>query len=155
MTARFRTEFETTGVSPMDLFSDVELDAAQAAAMGRAMLAVAQADGAADPRELALIAELAPVDASVPDPAPVEVAALLADGRARELLVRSLLLVALVDGGYTDAERRVVASYAAACGVPEARLEELASAVKAFLMAPLLPLSNSPAVAEVSKKLKV
>ena len=139
----------------MDVFSDVELDAAQAAAMGRAMLAVARADGAADPREVALIAELAPVDAALPDPAPAEVAALLPGERERELLVRSLLLVALVDGAYTDAEKRAVASYAAACGVAEARLEELASAVKAFLMAPLLPLSNAPAVAEVSKKLKV
>jgi len=139
----------------MDVFSDVELDAAQAAAMGRAMLAVARADGAADPREVALIAELAPVDAALADPAPAEVAALLPGERERELLVRSLLLVALVDGAYTDAEKRAVASYAAACGVAEARLEELASAVKAFLMAPLLPLSNAPAVAEVSKKLKV
>ncbi len=139
----------------MDLFSDVELDAAQAAAMGRAMLAVARADGAADPREVALIAELVPVDASAPDPSPSEVAAILADGKGRELLVRSLLLVALVDGEYTDAEKRVVAAFADACGVSGARLEELASAVKAFLMAPLLPLSNSPAVAEVSKKLRV
>jgi tellurite resistance protein len=139
----------------MDLFSDVELDAGQAAAMARAMLAVARADGAADPREVSLIEELSPVDASAPDPAPADVAAALPGEKERDLLVRSLLLVALVDGEYTDAEKRSVASYAAACGVSEARLEELASAVKAYLMGPLLPLSNSPAVAEVSRKLKV
>lgn len=139
----------------MDLFSDVELDAARAAAMGRAMLAVARADGEADPREIALIEELAPVDASAPDPSPAEAAAAFADPEGRELLLRSLLLVALVDGSYSEAEKGVVAGYASACGVAEARLEELASEVKAFLMAPLLPLSNTPAVAEVSKKLKV
>lgn len=139
----------------MDLFSDVELDAAQVAAMVRAMLAVARADGAADAREVALIEELAPVDASAPDPSPAEVAAAIPGEREQELLVRSLLLVALVDGAYTDAEKGTIASYADACGLSEARLEELASAVKAYLMAPLLPLANSPAVAEVSKKLKV
>ena len=139
----------------MDLFSDVEPDAARAAAMGRAMLAVARADGAADPREIALIEELAPVDPAAPDPAPAEVAAAFVDEEGRELLLRSLLLVALVDGSYSEGEKGVVAGYASACGVSGARLEELASAVKAFLMAPLLPLSNTPAVAEVSKKLKV
>lgn len=139
----------------MDQFSDVELDAAQAAAMGRAMLAVARADGAADPREVALIETLVAVDVSAPDPAPADVAAAIAGGKERELLVRSLLLVALVDGSYTEAEKVVVASYAAACGLSEDRLGELASAVKAFLMAPLLPLSNTPAVVEVSRKLPV
>ena len=139
----------------MDLFSDVELDAAQVAAMVRAMLAVARADGAADAREVALIEELAPVDASAPDPSPAEVAAAIPGEREQELLVRSLLLVALVDGAYSDAEKAVVSSYADACGASAERLEVHASAVKAFLMAPLLPLANTPAIAEVSKKLKV
>lgn len=139
----------------MDLFSDVELSATQAKAMGRAMLAVARADGAADPREVALIEELVPVDAASPDPSPAELAAAIPDEAGRDLLLRSALLVALVDGTYSGPERAVVASYAEACGVSGERLEELASAVKAFLMAPLLPLANTPAVAEVSKKLKV
>ena len=42
----------------MELFTNVEVNAAQAEAMGRAMLAVARADGSADPREVALIEEL-------------------------------------------------------------------------------------------------
>jgi hypothetical protein len=143
------------GEDAMELLTDVEVTAEQADTMGRAMLAVARADGAADPREVALIEELAPVDPLAPAPSPSEVAAAFPDPRGRELLLRSLLLVSLVDGTYSGAERDVVASYAEACGVSPARLEELASSVKAFLMGPLLPLSNTLAVAEVSKKLRV
>ena len=139
----------------MELFTDVEVNAAQAEAIGRAMLAVARADGSADPREVALIGELGPVDATAPDPAPADVAAAFTQAPGRELLLRSLLLVALVDGDYSEAERALVASYAAACGIAEARLEELASGVKAYLMAPLLSLANTPAVVEVSRKLKL
>lgn len=139
----------------MELFTDVELTAAQAQAIGRAMLAVARADGAADPREVALIAELAPVDVSLADPAPSEVAAALPDAKSREALLRSLLLVAFADGDYSAAEKSVVAAHAAACGVTEGRLDEFASAVKAYLMGPLLPLANTAAVVDVSRKLKV
>lgn len=139
----------------MSLFEDVELNDAQAGAVGRAMLAVARADGAADPREVALIEELAPVDATAPDPSPAELAGILTGAVERELLLRSALLVALVDGDYSAAERDVVERFAGALGVVEPRLEELASEVKAFLMAPLLPLSNTPAVLDVSRKLKV
>ena len=139
----------------MDLFTDVDVTADQEQAMGRAMLAVARADGTADPRELTLIEELSPVDATSSDPTPAELAAAFPGAAGRELLLRSTLLVALVDGDYSDAERAVVASYAEAFGVPPARLEELASTVKDFLMAPLLPLANSASVVEVSRKLKV
>lgn len=143
------------GDDAMDLFTDVELNAGQAEVMGRAMLAVARADGSADLREVALIEELGPVDATAPDPEPAEVAATFLEAPSRELLLRSLVLVALVDGDYSDAEKALVASYADACAVPPARLEELASGVKAFLMAPLLSLSNTDAVVEVSRKLKL
>ena len=139
----------------MRLFEDVELNDAQASAVGRAMLAVARADGAADPREVALIEELAPVDTTAPDPSPAELAATLAEVKGRELLLRSALLVALVDGDYSAAERALVGRFAEALGVSGPRLEELASEVKAFLMAPLLPLSNTSAVLDVSRKLKV
>ena len=139
----------------MSLFEDVELNDVQASAVGRAMLAVARADGAADPREVALIEELAPVDTTSADPTPAELAGILTGAKERELLLRSALLVALVDGDYSAAERAVVGRFAEALGVGEPRLEELASEVKAFLMAPLLPLSNTPAVLDVSRKLKV
>ena len=143
------------GVVAMDLFTDVNVTADQAQVMGRAMLAVARADGTADPRELTLIEELSPVDASASDPAPAELAAAFPEAASRDILLKSALLVALVDGDYSDAEKSVVASYAEAFGVTPDRLEELASSVKAYLMAPLLPLSNTAAVVEVSRKLKV
>ena len=88
----------------MQLFEDVELNDAQARAVGRAMLAVARADGAADPREVALIEELAPVDTTSADPTPAELAGILTGAKERELLLRSALLVALVDGDYSAAE---------------------------------------------------
>jgi tellurite resistance protein len=139
----------------MNLFTDVELTAEQEQLVGRAMLAVARADGSADPREVALIEELAPVDTTAPDLAPAEVTAAFPEGAGRDLLLKSALLVAFVDGDYSAAEKAVVASFAAACSVPDARLDELASTVKDFLMAPLLSLSNSASVVEVSRKLKV
>ncbi len=139
----------------MDFLTDVNVTADQAQAMGRAMLAVARADGTADPRELTLIEELSPVDPNAADPTPAELTATFPEAAGRELLLTSSLLVALVDGDYSDAEKAMVASYAEAFGIPPARLEELASSVKAFLMAPLLSLSNTSAVAEVSRKLKV
>ncbi len=139
----------------MQLFEDVELNEVQASAVGRAMLAVARADGAADPREVALIEELAPVDTSASDPTPAELAETLTEEKGRELLLRSVLLVALVDGDYSAAERAVVGRFAEALGVSVSRLEELASGVKAFLMAPLLPLANTSSVLDVSRKLKV
>lgn len=139
----------------MDLFNEIDVTDDQARAIGRAMLAVARADGEAEPREVALIEQLAPIDDAASDPTPAELAAAFPAPEGRELLLRSALLVAFVDGDYSDAERALVSSWAAALAVPAARLEELASAVKGFLMSPLLPLSNSPAVAEVSKKLKV
>jgi uncharacterized tellurite resistance protein B-like protein len=143
------------GVVAMDLFTDVDVTTGQGEAMGKAMLAVARADGATDPRELALIQELVPVDATASDPTPAELAAAFPEAAGRDLLLMSALLVALVDGDYSDAERAVVTSYAEAFGITPARLEELASSVKAYLMAPLLPLSNTPAVVEISRKLKV
>jgi uncharacterized membrane protein YebE (DUF533 family) len=143
------------GDEAMELFTDFEVTPEQGQAIGRAMLAVARADGAADPREVALIEELVPVDATAPDPTPADLAAAFPDAGARELLLRSALLVALVDGDFSDAEKAVLSSYGEACSVPAGRLEELANEVKAYLMAPLLPLANSPAVAEVSRKLKV
>lgn len=139
----------------MDLFTDVDVTAEQAQAMGRAMLAVARADGTADPRELDLIEELSPVDTTASDPSPAELAAAFPEAAGRDLVLKSSLLVALVDGDYSDAERAVVASYAEAFGLTPARLDELASSVKAFLMAPLLSLTNTSAVVEVSRKLKL
>ncbi len=139
----------------MELFDEIELTDDEARAIGRAMLAVARADGAAEPREVALIEQLAPVDPAAPAPQAAELAAAIPRADARELLLRSALLVALVDGDYSEAEKALVADWAGAFGVAPARLEELASSVKAFLMSPLVPLSNSPAVAEVSRKLRV
>ncbi|MRR12254.1 hypothetical protein EG835_07265, partial [bacterium] len=98
---------------------------------------------------------LAPVDTTASDPTPAELAAAFPEAAGRDLLLMSTLLVALVDGNYSEAERAVVASYAEAFRVPPSRLEELASSVKAYLMAPLLSLSNTAAVVEVSRKLKV
>ena len=139
----------------MQLFEDVELNDAQARAVGRAMLAVARADGAADPREVALIEELAPVDTAASEPSAAELAEVLLEPKGRELLLRSALLVALVDGDYSPAERAVIERFAGALGASGPRLEELASGVKAFLMSPLLPLANTSSVLDVSRKLKV
>ena len=139
----------------MDLFTDVDVTAAQAQVDRAGDARRGAGRRPADPREVALIEELAPVDATASDPTPAELAAAIPEAAGRDLLLKSALLVALVDGDYSAAEKAVVASYAEACGVTPARLDELASSVKAYLMAPLLSLSNTAAVVEVSRKLKV
>ncbi|MCC6128332.1 MAG: TerB family tellurite resistance protein [Acidobacteria bacterium] len=139
----------------MDTVPEVELNDSQAAAIARIMLAVAQSDGEVDDRELSLIGELAPADLTSPVPDPSTVAALFPEPSQKELLVRSALLVALVDRSFSAAERSVVEGYAKAFGMGEEDLERLASDVKAFLMSPLIGLSNSESVAEVSKNLKI
>ena len=139
----------------MEMFADVDLSPSQAEAVARVMLAVARADGAVDPRELALIEEIAPVGPDAPELSPGDAASQLPLGTQRELAVRAALLVALVDRSYSDAERGVVSGYAAAFGVGEEELERHASAVKAFFLSPLLGLSNAEAVAEVSAQIKL
>jgi tellurite resistance protein len=139
----------------MEELLGVELTEAQSAGMGRAMLAVARSDGKIDPRERALIEQLAPVPADAPEPDPAELAALFPGTAERELVLRSVLLVALADRSYTDTERAVVLRIAKGLGVGETRVTELASEVKAYLFGSLLKLANSDVVAEASGKLKI
>lgn len=139
----------------MDVMQDVELTESQAEMIGRALLAVARSDGEMDPREIALIEELSPTVTSAADPEPAEIAAALPSPEQRELLLRSALLVALVDRGFSDAERALLGRYAEALDVSPDRMTELTSSVKAFLLESLLPLANTDAVVEVSRKIPV
>jgi hypothetical protein len=108
-----------------------------------------------DPRELSLIEELAPADLGGPAPDPAAVAELFTEPGPRDLLIRSALLVALVDQSFSDKEREVIGRYASALGFSDEEFEQLSSDVKAYLMSPLIGLSNTSSVAEVSKNLKI
>ncbi len=137
----------------MDSALEVELNEAQASAIARIMLAVARSDGEIDPRELSLIEEFSAADPEGADPEPGEVAALFPDAAQKELVVRSALLVALVDRGFSEHEKETINKYALAVGIGEEELERLTSEVKAFLLSPLIRLSNTDSVVEISKNL--
>lgn len=139
----------------MEILQDVELSPSEARVVARLMLAVARADGSVDERERALIEEIAHVDPNEADPTPAEAAAELPLARQKELAVTAALLVAFVDRSFSDAERERVGAYAAAFGVPDEQLAQIASSVKAYLMAPLIGLANTEAVVQVSEKLKI
>ena len=139
----------------MEILQYVDLAPAQARAVARLMLAVARADGALDSRELALIEEVTHVDTNEADTTPAEVSAELPLAREKELALTAALLVAFVDQSFSDAERELVGRYADAFGVSPEQLAQIGSSVKAFLMGPLIGLSNAEAVAEVSSKLKI
>jgi tellurite resistance protein len=126
----------------------------QVRAIARGLITIAGADGAIDPRERELIAELAGTGYEMlPTIAPAELAAALTSQHLGIAFLRSCYLVALADGSLSDEERGLIQGYADALRVDAAALESLAQGVKEYLLAPLSRLSNVDAVVEVAKKL--
>jgi tellurite resistance protein len=140
----------------MDHTPEIDISEEQANAIARGLLTVARTDGGLDARELELINEFAPGDASkLPDIAPDELARAIGGTSLAPLFLKSCFLVALADGDYSAQERDVIDRYGAALGVSGDALESLGQSVKEYLLKPLSRLANSQAVADVSKKLQV
>lgn len=97
----------------------VDLDARTAAAIASGMLSVALADGDVHPRELEIIQGFRDAIPDDVDPNGV----LIQDDATREVLVRSLLMVALADGRISDVEREVVVEICRTHGVSDEALE--------------------------------
>lgn len=101
-----------------------DLDGAVAATVARAMRVVAQADGMVHPRELSLIAQF---ESELPEG--VEPQSTLSAGDV-QVLLRSVVMVALADGRISEAEEQAIAAIATEQGVGADDLEALVDRVK-------------------------
>jgi tellurite resistance protein len=147
-----------------DLHEEIEISQSEAEAIARGLFAVARADGQLHEREAGIIAQFyAEVASSSPsqlgmlERSPkIEASALAAalPGKgARQLFLKTALLLAYVDNAYAGGEAKLIGEYASAMGVARAELAELETQAKEFLMGQLSHLQNVDAVVEVSKKL--
>lgn len=109
----------------MSFFPQVEVSGPQAAAMARALFALAAVDGV-HPRELMLIEAFyrdALPEGGRPEPiSPAELATALPGADERLLFVKTALLVAHVHGSISDAEARLLQSYAHGLGVTDGEI---------------------------------
>jgi len=111
------------------LEGDVDLDAAQAAAIAQGMRAVAQADGTIHQRELSLIASF---EAELPtDGAPADS---FGSDAARLTYLRSIIMVALADGVITDKEEEVISELCSAHGIGRAQIHAETLEVKRWFL---------------------
>jgi tellurite resistance protein len=105
---------------------DMEVDGRTAAVIAAGMQAVALADGEAHPREMALIQGFRQQLPAGVDPSGV----VLEDDRLRDVFVRFLVLVALVDGDLKAQERATISELAQAHGVSSDRVEQIVGEVR-------------------------
>lgn len=148
-----------------DFFEEIDVNQDQAEAIARGLYAVARADGQLHEREASLIAEFfastterASDLGALERAAPVEPAnlALALPNRAlRSLFLKTAMLLAYADGTYGTGESKVIAEYAQALGASEGELRLLETQVKEYLLGQLSHLSNTDAVVQVAKDLKV
>jgi hypothetical protein len=106
--------------------NEVEVDGRAAAVIAAGMQAVALADGHAHPRELELIAAFRADLPEDVDPSGV----VLDNDATRDLFVRFLAVVALVDGDLTSAETATIHELAEAHGIGRQRVAEIVLGVK-------------------------
>ncbi len=148
-----------------ELHPEIEITQDQAEAMARGLFAVARADGKIHEREAALIADF--YGASVDHPlnmaelerAPAVdgafLAAKLPTAELRELFLKTGILLSYADGNYSAPESKLIAQFARALGVDDARLRHYEQQVKEFMLGQLAHIKNVDAVAKVAKSLKV
>jgi tellurite resistance protein len=147
-----------------DLAPETEIRADQAEAIARGLIAVAKADGHLHEREAALITDFysATTERAVDitalekaEPASGEyLAALLASQDLRRLFLKTAMLLAYVDGKYSNAESKLIGEYGVALGFGS-DMPALEQEVKEFMLSQLTGIRNTEAVAEVAKELKV
>ena len=150
----------------MEFFPEIPISEEQAQAIARGLFTVAAVDGVHE-REATLIADFygaatggdAPPVTSLAEIgrrgplAPADLAAALPGDELRQLFFKAALLLAYVDGKVTPAERKQIAAYGKALGVPAGRQTALEESVRDHLLEPLARLQNTQAVSQVAKKL--
>jgi tellurite resistance protein len=148
----------------IDFYPEIEVNQAAAEAIARGLYAVAKVDGVHE-REAALVASFwgevggsAGALAELERGATIssaELSAALGSAQLRHLFLKTSVLLAWADGKVTDAERKIIGEFAGALGVGAAELGRLEAAVKEYLLSHLSNVQNTPAVANVAKKLGV
>ncbi len=147
-----------------DFFREVQLDRGAAEAIARGLYAIARCDGVHE-REAGLIASfwidagggagaLSELERSA-SITPAELAAALPGEAARQLFVKTALLLTWADGEVSDAEKKAVHEFARALGVDDSTLAALDAGVKDFLLGHLVHLHNTEAARAVARKMKV
>jgi uncharacterized membrane protein YebE (DUF533 family) len=148
-----------------ELFPETDITPDQADAISHGLITVAKADGVLHEREAALIADFygatmdRPVNmAELERAAPVDgafLAAKLPGDELRELFLKTAILLSYADGNYSAPESKLIAAFARALAVDDARLAGLETQVKEFMLGQLTHIKNAEAVAEVAKSLKI
>ena len=115
-----------------DLMSFVEIDARAAGSIAAGMREMALADGREHPRELEMIALLESDLPGVPLPS-VDIAA-LSTRDAQDAFLKSLALVALVDGALNDAESALIHRYGREMGRGEGEVSAVLKDVAEIML---------------------
>jgi tellurite resistance protein len=147
-----------------DLSPETEIREDQAEAIARGLIAVAKADGHMHEREAALISDFyAATTDRAADLTALEkaeaatgeyLAATLPSDDLRRLFLKTAMLLAYVDGKYSNHESKLIGEYGVALGYGN-DLPSMEQEVKEFMLSQLTGIRNSEAVAEVAKELKV
>jgi hypothetical protein len=146
----------------LEFFSPQDLSFEQVKVLTHALFAVARVDGVHD-NEMALIREFYESCARKGDPrledvagAPFDIAAakpLFETDEAKQLFIKSLILLAFADGQYAVVEDNLIRQYGAALGLSKETLDNLHEATKEYLLSALAHIQNLDALKEVRKRL--
>ena len=147
-------------------FPEIDITKSQAEAIARGLYAVAKADGTVHDREAALIADfysastsdqqwdLTALERSPAIEGPM-LALALPSTELRQVFVKSAILLAYADGGYGAAEGALIVSFAKHLGVDDLAVHALELEVKDFLMSSLAHVSNTDALIQVGREMKL
>jgi tellurite resistance protein len=148
----------------IDFFPEIEITQAAAEAIARGLYAVAKCDGLHE-REEALVAsfwgEVGGTAGALgelargPAVTAAELTAALPTPELRRLFLKTAILLAWADGKVSDSERKVLAEFSGGLGIATAEFLQVEAAVKEYLLAHLAPISNTPAVVDIAKKMGV
>ena len=135
-----------------DLHEEIEISQSEAEAIARGLFSVARADGTLHEREAGIIAQFyvevadSPSQLGTLERSPkIEAAALAAalpSKGARQLFLKTAMLLAYVDNAFAPGEAKLIAEYASALGVAKGELTDLETQAKEFLMGQLSHLQN-------------
>ncbi|MCA9551932.1 MAG: TerB family tellurite resistance protein [Myxococcales bacterium] len=146
----------------LEFFSPQDLSFEQVKVLTHALFAVARVDGVHD-NEMALIREFYESCARKGDPRLEDIAGgafsvddakpLFDTPEAKQLFIKSLILLAFADGQYAVVEDDLIREYGAALGLSKEELDNLHEATKEYLLSSLAHIQNLDALKEVRRRL--
>lgn len=146
----------------LEFFSPQNLTFDHVKVLTHALFAVAKVDGVHD-NEMALIREFYESCTRAGDPPLADIAggkfdiesakALFDTDEAKQLFLKSLILLAFADGKFATVEDEIIREYAEALGVSGEQVDNLHEATKEYLLSALAHIQNLDALKEVRKRL--